>query len=436
MDRRKDQSYFLSRLPLDLLPNLLFPLGQMTKEEVRRLSREAGLPVRENQPESMELCFIPTGGYQDFLKARRGFSGPPGDFVDPQGRLLGRHRGLESYTVGQRRGLGIPAREPLYVIEIQPASNRVVLGPREELLSPGLTASGMNWLITPPAGEIEAAGGDPLPPSRRAGPDYPRRRWRSQGRLCHPPVRGGPGPGRGLLRRRPGPGRRLDRGTDEMTILGGRARDESPCPPPKPPSQPLKYLGTGRAAPVSNCLGIGGGGVGEGVRALALSPLPHIMILYSMPSFRLITFGCKVNQCDTAGMARELALRGWRPAAPGETPDLVVVNTCTVTARADQQARQSLRRLAREHPATPLWVTGCYAQRAPAEVAALPGVQAVFGNQEKGRLAHLLSECGLSPAVDAAPGVLSPPGLAESLSPPGLPDSLSPPGPVPILPPP
>ena len=157
VDRRKDQSYFLSRLPVSLLPNLLFPLGQMTKEEVRRLAREAGLPVRENQPESMELCFIPTGGYRDFLKARRGIEGYPGDFVDPQGRLLGRHRGVESYTVGQRRGLGIPAGEPFYVIDIQPETNRVVLGHREELLSPGLTASGMNWLITPPTGEIEAA---------------------------------------------------------------------------------------------------------------------------------------------------------------------------------------------------------------------------------------------------------------------------------------
>jgi tRNA-specific 2-thiouridylase len=156
VDRRKDQSYFLSRLPLDLLPNLLFPLGQMTKQEVRRLSREAGLPVRENQPESMELCFIPAGAYQDFLKDRRGFSGPPGDFVDAGGRLLGRHRGLEGYTVGQRRGLGIPAREPFYVIEIQPESNRVVLGHREELLSPGLVASRMNWLIPSPAGPIEA----------------------------------------------------------------------------------------------------------------------------------------------------------------------------------------------------------------------------------------------------------------------------------------
>ena len=157
VDRRKDQSYFLSRLPVSLLPNLLFPLGQMTKEEVRRISRQAGLPVRDNQPESMELCFIPAGGYQDFLKTRLGIEGSPGDFVDGRGRLLGRHRGLESYTVGQRRGLGIPAREPFYVIDIQPETNRVVLGYREELLSPGLTATGMNWLITPPGGAIEAA---------------------------------------------------------------------------------------------------------------------------------------------------------------------------------------------------------------------------------------------------------------------------------------
>ena len=145
-----------------------------------------------------------------------------------------------------------------------------------------------------------------------------------------------------------------------------------------------------------------------------------------MPLSIIITFGCKVNQCDTAGMARELTLRGWRAAAPGAAPDLVIVNTCTVTARADQQARQAIRRLAREHPETPLWVTGCYAQRAPAEVAALPGVQAVFGNQEKGRLAHLLSEFHRHLAVDAAPGALGPPGLADSLSPLGLPDSPSP----------
>jgi tRNA-specific 2-thiouridylase len=156
VDRRKDQSYFLSRLPRALLSHLLFPLGNSTKEEVRRIYHETGLPQQENQRESMELCFIPEGGYQDFLKARRGAPGPPGDFIDSQGRFLGRHRGLECYTVGQRRGLGLPARKPYYVIEIQPESNRVVLGHRPELYSSGLLASQMNWLIDAPTKTLEA----------------------------------------------------------------------------------------------------------------------------------------------------------------------------------------------------------------------------------------------------------------------------------------
>jgi threonylcarbamoyladenosine tRNA methylthiotransferase MtaB len=146
-----------------------------------------------------------------------------------------------------------------------------------------------------------------------------------------------------------------------------------------------------------------------------------------MPSFRLITFGCKVNQCDTAGMARELVLRGWSAAAPGGATDLVIVNTCTVTARADQQARQAIRRLAREHPGTPLWVTGCYAQRAPAEVAALPGVQTVFGNQEKAELGHLLSDYQghLLVAPDSS-SLLMGEGGGENINPP--PPSPLPPG--------
>lgn len=112
-----------------------------------------------------------------------------------------------------------------------------------------------------------------------------------------------------------------------------------------------------------------------------------------MPTFRVITFGCKVNQCDSAGMTQELTARGWSAAPSEAVPDLVLVNTCTVTKRADQQARQTVRRLAREHPGLPIWVTGCYAQQAPHEVAALPGVQAVFGNQEKTGLAHILNNC-------------------------------------------
>jgi tRNA-uridine 2-sulfurtransferase len=156
VDRGKDQSYFLSRLSRRLLPHILFPVGDLTKDEVQRIYDEKGLPRREKQRESMELCFIPAGGYQDFLQERLGGAGPAGDFIDVQGRYLGRHRGLECYTVGQRRGLGILAREPYYVTEIQPESNRVVLGHRGELYSAGLLASRMNWLIDPPTGAFEA----------------------------------------------------------------------------------------------------------------------------------------------------------------------------------------------------------------------------------------------------------------------------------------
>jgi threonylcarbamoyladenosine tRNA methylthiotransferase MtaB len=111
-----------------------------------------------------------------------------------------------------------------------------------------------------------------------------------------------------------------------------------------------------------------------------------------MPYYRIITFGCKVNQYDSAGLAQELTVRGWREASPGEAPDLILVNTCTVTARADQEARQVIRRLNRQFAGVPIWVTGCYAQRAPQEAASLPGVKGVLGNQEKFALNAWLRE--------------------------------------------
>ncbi len=110
-----------------------------------------------------------------------------------------------------------------------------------------------------------------------------------------------------------------------------------------------------------------------------------------MPYFQIITFGCKVNQFESAGMAEVLVNSGFEPAPAEVAPDLVVVNTCTVTVRADQQARQTVRRLARQHPGVRLWVTGCYAQRAPEELGGLPGVAKVFGNREKVGLAKILA---------------------------------------------
>jgi tRNA-specific 2-thiouridylase len=156
-DRSKDQSYFLQRLPREVLPHLLFPLGEMTKQEVRRRYADLGLPGNEDYRESQELCFIPRDTpYHEVLRELKGSLGEPGDLVDRRGRVLGRHRGLEYYTVGQRRGLGVPAAAPYYVVEIRPEANQVVLGFKEELFSSGLRATEVNWLIDPPAGEISA----------------------------------------------------------------------------------------------------------------------------------------------------------------------------------------------------------------------------------------------------------------------------------------
>jgi threonylcarbamoyladenosine tRNA methylthiotransferase MtaB len=110
-----------------------------------------------------------------------------------------------------------------------------------------------------------------------------------------------------------------------------------------------------------------------------------------MPNYQIITFGCKVNQYESAGMAETLEGLGFAPRSLRASPDLVIVNTCTVTARADQQARQAIRRLARQHPGAQLWVTGCYAQRTPETLAALPSVAGVFGNPEKVRLTAMLA---------------------------------------------
>jgi tRNA-uridine 2-sulfurtransferase len=154
VDAAKDQSYFLCQVPRGLLPHLLFPLGPFTKQEVRSKFRQSGAEPRSSRQESQDICFIPGGDYQEFLWTRRGRRGLPGDLVDSQGRVLGRHRGVENYTVGQRRGLNTPAREPYYVLRIEPAGNRVVIGPKSELYARGLRARGMNWLIDPPEGRL------------------------------------------------------------------------------------------------------------------------------------------------------------------------------------------------------------------------------------------------------------------------------------------
>lgn len=140
VDRQKDQSYFLFRLPSDRLAATLMPLGDRTKDEVRELARRHGLPVAD-APESQELCFVPDGDRAPLL----GAGAMPGEIVDRQGRVLGTHEGVEFYTVGQRRGLGIGGGDPLYVVALDARRRRVVVGSEADLYVDGITLDEVVW---------------------------------------------------------------------------------------------------------------------------------------------------------------------------------------------------------------------------------------------------------------------------------------------------
>ena len=137
----------LARLPKALLSRLVFPLGPYEKVRVRQLARDFGLPVAD-KPDSMEICFIPHGDYAAWLEAQ-GTVPPPGDFVDLTGKVLGRHKGLECYTTGQRKGLGVSSDTPLYVLRKELDTGAVVLGPNSALFTRTLTADRLNWIALP-----------------------------------------------------------------------------------------------------------------------------------------------------------------------------------------------------------------------------------------------------------------------------------------------
>lgn len=152
-DARKDQSYFLWALPPELLPKLMFPLGELTKPEVREKARELGLATAD-KPESMEICFVPTGNYVDVLEKRLGDEHPalsPGKLVTPTGEAVGDHSGYARYTVGQRKGLGGGRGLPLYVIGTRPERREVVVGTLDDLHRTDLRIGELNWLAEPPA---------------------------------------------------------------------------------------------------------------------------------------------------------------------------------------------------------------------------------------------------------------------------------------------
>jgi tRNA-specific 2-thiouridylase len=156
-DPGRDQSYFLYATTPDQLATLRFPLGDMPKEETRRLAHELGLAVAD-KPDSQDICFVPQGRYSDVLEKLRPEAAREGDIVHLDGRVLGRHRGIAHFTVGQRRGLGIADADPLYVVRLDPARARVVVGPREALATGSIRLRDVNWLGDTPLSEIGPQG--------------------------------------------------------------------------------------------------------------------------------------------------------------------------------------------------------------------------------------------------------------------------------------
>jgi tRNA-specific 2-thiouridylase len=144
-DPRKDQSYFLFTLRQEQLSQTLFPLGELQKQETRETARQARLKTAE-KAESMEICFVPDNDYGRFLEQARLVERHTGDIVDLQGRVLGRHDGIEFYTLGQRRGLRLSAPHPLYVVGLDPATNRVIVGDGSALRSEAFVVERCNWI--------------------------------------------------------------------------------------------------------------------------------------------------------------------------------------------------------------------------------------------------------------------------------------------------
>jgi len=144
-DLARDQSYFLFRLTQDQLSRTLFPLGELEKTEVRALARERGLPSADRR-DSQDICFVPDGDYAAVIARYSDALPPEGDFLSTDGRVLGRHRGIFRYTVGQRRGLGVSAPAPLYVCSIDPAANTVTLGANEDLFRSDADVGDVHWI--------------------------------------------------------------------------------------------------------------------------------------------------------------------------------------------------------------------------------------------------------------------------------------------------
>jgi tRNA-specific 2-thiouridylase len=154
-DRDRDQSYFLFATTQEQLDYLRFPLGDMSKPQTRELARQFGLSVADKQ-DSQDICFVPSGKYTDIIERLKPHALEPGEIVDMDGHVIGRHDGIVHFTIGQRRGLGIAASAPLYVIRIDAASRRVIVGPREALRMHRIVLRDVNWIG---GGSLDRAAG-------------------------------------------------------------------------------------------------------------------------------------------------------------------------------------------------------------------------------------------------------------------------------------
>ncbi|MGE0628039.1 MAG: tRNA 2-thiouridine(34) synthase MnmA [Hyphomicrobiaceae bacterium] len=173
-DAERDQSYFLFATTPVQLARLWFPLGGMTKPGVRQLAAELGLPVAA-KPDSQDICFVASGRYSDIVRRLRPDASRPGDIVHIDGRILGRHDGIVEFTIGQRRGLGVATGEPLFVVALDAANARVVVGPREALAVEVLRLRNVNWLGDAPLGDAIGAGLDIHARIRSTQPPRPAR---------------------------------------------------------------------------------------------------------------------------------------------------------------------------------------------------------------------------------------------------------------------
>lgn len=155
VDPEKDQSYVLAGIRREILNHLIFPVGGYTKSEIREIARRSGLLEVSEKPDSVEICFVPGGDHAALIRKIRPEAHTAGPVVSTTGEVLGQHDGIERFTIGQRKGLGIAGERKRYVLNILPDTHTVVLGDREQLACAGLNASSVNWLIDPPEGSLD-----------------------------------------------------------------------------------------------------------------------------------------------------------------------------------------------------------------------------------------------------------------------------------------